>query len=79
MCKDLLYNSELFKSDACSHAYCLDCLSLLFLKKYVQKLEFTCKASFCWKKTSLDHALRFIVQSLEALQTELSQSGLRVQ
>ena len=79
MCKDLLYKSELFKSDACSHAYCLDCLSLLFLKKYVQKLEFTCKASFCWKKTSLDHALRFIVQSLEALQTELSQSGLRVQ
>lgn len=77
-CKDLIYKDELFKGESCGHPYCLDCLTLIFLKKYADKKEFTCKASFCWKKSSLDKALNFIVKSLEEVQSEINQSGVKV-
>lgn len=75
VCKDTLYKQEMFKSDSCHHVYCLDCLSLIFLKKYVSKNELTCKGTLCWKKSSLDRAMRFITASLETVQEEFKRSG----
>jgi hypothetical protein len=78
MCKDLVFKDELFKADSCGHPYCLDCITVVFLKKYADKREFTCKASFCWKKTSLDRTMNFIIKSLDQLENEINQSGLKV-
>ena len=78
VCKDTLYKQEMFKGDSCIHSYCIDCLSLIFLKKYVTKTQFTCKGKLCWKKSSLEQALNFITQSLETIQEEFSRSGVSV-
>lgn len=78
VCKDTLCKQELFKSDSCSHLYCIDCLALIFLKKYVSKTQFTCKGKLCWKKNSLEKAMEFITKSLETIQEAFSRSGVSV-
>jgi len=74
VCKFLLHNNELFKVDKCQHSYCLDCLSLIFLKKYKLKQCFTCKGSFCWHKTDLENVLHYLLNKLEVLQAEYTKN-----
>lgn len=69
-CGFLFYKDELFKVAKCKHAYCTDCLTLIFLKKYMVKTEFTCKASFCWKKTDLTDVYHYLLNVLSKLESE---------
>jgi hypothetical protein len=69
-CGFLFLKEELFKVAKCNHAYCTDCLTLIFLKKYLVKKEFTCKASFCWKKTDLAEVYQYLLQVFHKLESE---------
>ena len=70
ICKLTLHKSELFSGDKCEHRYCLDCLTLIFLKKYKEKKEFTCKGKLCWKKTALEAVLAHLLKELDKLERE---------
>ena len=72
VCKFILHKNEMFRVDKCEDPYCLDCLTLIFLKKYIVKKEFTCKAKFCWKKTSLEKVMQYLLVKLDFLEKEHS-------
>ena len=70
VCKYMSHKDEMFVVQKCSHAYCLDCLATIFLKKYNHKKEFTCKGSFCWSKTPLVNVLQFLTDKLSQIEAE---------
>ena len=70
VCNLTLHKMDMFIGEKCSHPYCLDCLALIFLKKYHQKAEFTCKGSMCWKKNSLEKVLSHLINVLGTLEKE---------
>lgn len=72
VCKFLHHKNELFIA-SCKHVYCLDCLALLYMKKWTSKEQFTCKAPLCWKKTSLESVEKFLRKQLEKVSSEFQQ------
>lgn len=74
LCKFQIHQKEYFTNGKCDHGYCLDCLTLVFMKKYPHKKEFTCKGSLCWKKTSLDKAMEYLLVKLASLEEEFTGS-----
>ena len=77
ICKNLICKQEAFCGDKCNHHYCLDCISIIFLKKYLQKKEFTCKGHFCWTKTLLVKVMQFLMGSLSTLEAECNLNNSR--